>query len=80
METYKIKCKEKQTEAARLTDGKKPSDGKKFPYRAQFDALPAVMEELVAYIQELQGRIDCMGIENTNVSFFLFFFFHLTRF
>lgn len=68
LEQDKAKCKEKQAEASRLTEGKKPSDGNKFPYRKQFDKLPDVMDELVEHMQQLQGRIDCMGIESTNVS------------
>lgn len=57
-------CSEKQAEAKKMTNGKVPSDEKNFPYKKDFDKLPSTGVELLAYMNELQGQIDCMGEGN----------------
>lgn len=64
LDTTKLRCKEKQEEAKRLTDGLKPSDGARFPYKEKFDRLPNSIEELNEHIDELEGQIACMQMNN----------------
>lgn len=61
LDRNKQKCKEKQSEAKRLTDGKTPSDGDQFPYKIVFDSLPDVMEQLLEHMNDLEGQIGCIS-------------------
>lgn len=67
LEQNKRKCKEKQSEAKRLTDGKTPSDAAQFPYKEAFDRLPDVMEELLNHMSDLEGQIECISEANESV-------------
>lgn len=60
-ERNKRLVRDKQAAARQLTDGRTPSDDPvAFPYRERFDALPALLDELVQHMNELQGEIDCL--------------------
>lgn len=60
-----IERSSKQKEALHLSKGKNPNE-KNFPYRADFNSIPSALSELQDFIDEIQGRIDCMtgGQEN----------------
>lgn len=62
----KKQCQTKQKEAKEMTDGKIPS-GEQFPYKKQFDKLPAALDELQVHMDELQGQIDCMTAGSENI-------------
>ena len=66
LDTTKLKCKEKQEEAKRLTGGLKPSDGDRFPYKAKFDRLPDSIAELREKIDDLEGQLSCMQSNDEN--------------
>ncbi|XP_041971586.1 structural maintenance of chromosomes protein 5 [Aricia agestis] len=55
----KSNAKEKLLEAKRCCDNKLPHDPQ-FPYREQFDKLPAELAQLQQHCIELQTRIECM--------------------
>lgn len=61
MEQIKMKCRNKQIDAKKLTDNISPNHAD-FPYTSAFNKLPDCLEELQTQIDDLQGRIDCMGI------------------
>lgn len=56
----------KQREALHLSKGKNPND-KNFPYRDAFASIPSALTDLQAFIDEIQGRIDCMTCGQENV-------------
>lgn len=60
LERNKKNCKEKHIEAKQLTDGLTPNDKKQFPYKAAFEQLPDVMEELLEHMNDLEGQINCI--------------------
>lgn len=66
LDRNKQKCKEKQSEAKRLTDGKTPSDTN-FPYTEVFNRLPDVMDDLLNHISDLEGQIGCISEGNDSV-------------
>lgn len=65
-EDIRERLKRKQTFAKGLTDNKTPTN-EQFPYTKQFKKLPAVLEELVNHMEEIQARIDCMSRSNGNI-------------
>lgn len=58
----------KEREAKTLTKGKHPSD-RNFPFKAQYDSIPAVLAELQIYMEEIQARINCMTGGQENVCY-----------
>ncbi|CAO1426736.1 unnamed protein product [Diamesa hyperborea] len=60
MEQIKLKCRNKRSDAKKLTDNIAPNH-EDFAYTESFKKLPDCVEELQTQIDELQGRIDCMG-------------------
>lgn len=60
MEQIKLKCRNKRTEAKNLTENIAPNHAD-FAYTELFKTLPNCLEELQTEIDDLQGRIDCMG-------------------
>lgn len=48
-----------ETEALKLTDGKRPTDPG-FKYKAKFEELSGTLDELNTEIQEMRGRLECM--------------------
>lgn len=60
MEQIKLKCRNKRTDAKKLTENIAPNHAD-FAYTELFKTLPDYLEELQTQIDELQGRIDCMG-------------------
>ncbi len=68
----KEKCTRQQAIASKLTDNKKPSDARDFPYKKQFDELPDTMDELVDHMNELQGQMECVRNYNPEVCFVYF--------
>ncbi|KAG4065304.1 hypothetical protein HA402_012746 [Bradysia odoriphaga] len=67
LEQAKEKCKKQQALASQLTDNKKPSDARNFPYKKQFDELPDTMDELVDHMNEIQGQMECVRNYNPEV-------------
>lgn len=67
LEDAKEKCKRQQAIASKLTDNKKPSDARNFPYKKQFDELPDTMTELVDHMNEIQGQMECFRNYNPDV-------------
>lgn len=53
-----------------MTDNKKPSDARNFPYKKQFDKLPDTMEALVDHMNEIQGKMECVPNYNPEVGLF----------
>lgn len=51
-----------------LTNNAKPLDGKKFPFKAAFDALPNSINELLCEIDDIEDQISLMGNEDNEVS------------
>ncbi|XP_055533041.1 structural maintenance of chromosomes protein 5 [Wyeomyia smithii] len=62
----KERLKRKQTFAKGLTNNVTPTNDQ-FPYKKEFEALPAQLEELANHMDELQARIDCMAQGNGNI-------------
>ncbi|CAO1435643.1 unnamed protein product [Diamesa serratosioi] len=60
LEQIKMKCRNKQIDAKKLTDNISPNHAD-FAYTVLFQKLPDCLEKLQIQIDELQGRIDCMG-------------------
>lgn len=50
-----------------MTDNKKPSDARNFPYKKQFDELPDNLDELVDRMNEIQGQMECVRNCNPEV-------------
>lgn len=67
LEDAKERCKKQQAVASKLTDGKKPSDARNFPYKQQFDELPDTMDELVDHMNEIKGQMECVRNYNPEV-------------
>lgn len=67
LDTTKQQCKEKQREAMKLTDNSKPSDGNRFPYKAQFDAISNSIDDLQEQISDIEDQLSCMNQANNNV-------------
>lgn len=66
LDTVKQQCFEKQSAAMKLTENRKPSDGKRFPYKKQFDELANEMSVLLDEIADIDGQLDCGDSSNTN--------------
>lgn len=69
LDEAKEKCRRQQEIASKLTDNKKPSDARNFPYKKQFDELPDTMDELVDHMNEIQGQMECVRNYNPEVRF-----------
>lgn len=74
LEETKEKCKRQQAIACEMTDNKKPSDAKNFPYKKQFDELPDTLEGLVDHMNGIQGQIECVRNCNPEVCLLFLFF------
>lgn len=75
---YEADRSSKEQEAKRLSKGKHPSD-KNFPFKAEYDSIPAVLAELDQYMHGIQARIECMtgGHENVRMKLFYLLFDNL---
>lgn len=80
LDDAKEKCKRQQAIASKLTDNKKPSDARNFPYKQQFDELPDTMAELVDHMNELQGQMECVRDYNPEVCLSLQLVYCLSKF
>ncbi|KAJ6649470.1 Structural maintenance of chromosomes protein 5, partial [Pseudolycoriella hygida] len=67
LDDAKEKCKYQQNIASKLTDNKKPSDARNFPYKKQFDELPETLSELIDHMNELEGQQQCLRNYNPEV-------------
>lgn len=58
LDDHKQKTKEKQVIALKLTENHRPSDGNKFPYKKEFDALSNDRTELTDEMEDLEEQVS----------------------
>lgn len=67
LDKTKAETKEKQVIALKLTENRKPSEGNKFPYKKDFDALPNERKELEEERDDLEQQLSCRSTNDQSV-------------
>ena len=67
LDKLKQETKEKQSIALQLTENHRPSEGKRFPYKKDFDELSEDKQELAEEMEDLEQQISCRSTNDQAV-------------
>lgn len=67
LDNTKRETKEKQAIALKMTENHKPSEGAKFPYKKDFDALSDNQKQLTDEMEDLEQQINCRSTNDQSI-------------